>query len=338
MAYIGLPVSLKANSASRTSCKLAHGAADNLLTVSALAYGGREDRPPLVVAPAMDGGMWTHPATQENIQQLQRRGVRIAGPERGRLASGLVAQGRMVEPEILFGEIRRALAENGPLNGTAVLVSAGGTQEAIDPVRYITNRSSGKQGYALAQAALDLGASVTLIAAPNALPTPYGARLITVRSAAEMLDAVQAEVPNHEVLIMAAAVADFRPAEPAAEKIKKENGLPRIDLAATADILKSIPDDPPGRLRLRVGFAAESENLLANAQAKLAGKNLDLIVANDIGAPDAGFEVDTNRVSLLFADGRREDLPLLSKDEVAQRVVMEIAGLLEKGGPADGGA
>lgn len=305
-----------------TLAKLAHGIADNLLTVTALAA-----RCPLLVAPAMDGGMFAHPATQANLATLRERGVIVVGPAEGRMASGLIGLGRMVEPLEIVGHIRLALARNGPLEDRKIVVTAGGTQEPIDPVRLIANRSSGKQGFALAQAALDLGAEVTLIAGATHLPTPIGARRVDVRTAEEMLSAVLEATARADVLLMAAAVADFRPAAPAGDKLKKAGGVPEIRLEYTADILKAVAEtkSQTGFPRLTVGFAAESRNLLANAQAKLRAKKLDLIVANDISATDAGFAVDTNRVTLLDAAGGEEPLPLMSKTEVAERVLERVA-------------
>ncbi len=311
-----------------TLAKLAHGIADNLLSVTALAASC-----PLLLAPAMDGGMYAHPATQKNLETLRQRGALQVGPAQGHLASGMVGVGRMVEPAELLGAARWLLAQNGPLHGRKVVVTAGGTQEAIDPVRTITNRSSGKQGFALAQAALDLGAQVTLITAPVSLDTPYGAERIEVQSAAQMLEAVLGAVDQAQALIMAAAVADFRPSAPAGEKIKKEKGLPQIVLEPTADILKAVAQakSKSGWPRFTLGFAAETQALLQNAQLKLQAKNLDMIVANDIGAPDAGFAVDTNRVTLLHAGGRIEVLDLMSKADVAEIVLARLAELILAG-------
>ena len=303
-----------------TLVKLATGTADDLLSVTALAATC-----PLVIAPAMDGGMFTHPATQANVQCLTERGALILGPEEGHLASGLVAKGRMTEPLTLLGRIRHLLAQQGPLQGKKVVVSAGGTREAVDPVRYLTNHSSGKQGFAIAQAALDAGAAVTLITTAP-LPTPSGAKRIDVDSAQEMLAAVLEETQRADALVMAAAVADFRPAQVAAQKIKKQGGVPTLELAANPDILAEVAKQRRSSHypRVVVGFAAETQNLLHNAQSKLERKALDLIVANDVSATDAGFAVDTNRVTLLYADGTQESLPLQSKTAVAERVVTEI--------------
>ena len=308
-----------------TLAKLAHGLADNLLSVTALAANC-----PVLLAPAMDGGMYTHPATQANLEILRARGITLVGPAEGHLASGLIGLGRMVEPGDIFGHIRLTLAREGLLKDKHVVVSAGGTQEAIDPVRTITNRSSGKQGFALAQAALDLGARVTLVAAPVDLETPIGARRVGVETAEQMLRAVKEAASQADVLLMAAAVADFRPVAPAAVKIKKESELTQIHLQPTVDILKAISEmkRATGFPRILIGFAAESQDLLENARRKLQDKNLDLIAANDISAPDAGFAVDTNRVTLLFSDGRVEPQNLMSKTEVADLILARAAHML----------
>ena len=309
-----------------TLAKLAQGQADSLLTVTALAATC-----PLLLAPAMDGGMFEHAATQANLRRLIERGATIVGPEEGHLASGLVARGRMTEPLVLLGRIRQLLAKAGPLQGRKVVITAGGTREAIDPVRYLSNHSSGKQGYALAQAALDGGADVVLITTTAALPAPVGARLIAINSAQEMLSAVIHECADADALIMAAAVADFRPAEVATQKIKKQaSGAPTIELVRNPDILAAVAQQRQarGRPHVVVGFAAETENLLENAQSKLEQKHLTLIVANDVSASDAGFAVDTNRVTLLGADGTRVTLPLLSKQAVAQAVVERVVDAL----------
>lgn len=311
-----------------TIAKLANGLADNLLTITALATTC-----PLVIAPAMDGGMYLHPATQDNLQKLIKRGVLSIGPAEGHLASGIVGLGRMVEPQELLDHIRLALAKDGPLQGIKVVVTAGGTQEPIDPVRSITNRSSGKQGFALAQAALDLGAQVTLIAAPTCLETPLGAHKEEVLTAEEMLENVQIFTQEADVLIMAAAVADFKPTQSTSHKIKKESGVPEIKLSTTPDILEEVSKlkEMSNHPRITVGFAAESQDLIKNAQLKLQRKRLDLIVANDISSEDAGFGVDTNRVTLLYSNGDSENLPLLSKAEVAGVVLEKIVKLLQKG-------
>ena len=307
-----------------TMAKLAHGIADNLLTVTALAATC-----PILIAPAMDGGMFDHPATQENLRTLQSRGVLVAGPASGHLASGLSGTGRMIEPMEVLGHIRMALGKNGKLAGKKVIVTAGGTQEAIDPVRVITNHSSGKQGYALAQAALDAGAEVYLITTPTALTPPVGARVINVKSVQEMLDALLNE--SADALIMAAAAADFRPRIVAKEKMKKRDGIPQIELEAAPDVLRTVSGSGGEKRRFKVvvGFAAESQSLLENAAEKLKSKGLDFIAANDISAKDAGFGVETNRITLLFANGTQENLPLISKSEAAEKIIEHIARLLE---------
>jgi phosphopantothenoylcysteine decarboxylase/phosphopantothenate--cysteine ligase len=313
----------------QTMAKLAHGLADNLLSLTALAATC-----PVLVAPAMDAGMFAHPATQANLRLLQERGVIVVGPEEGHLASGLVARGRMTEPIDLLGHIRYQLSRGGPLQGRRIVVTAGGTQEPLDPVRMLANRSSGKQGVALAHAALDAGGDVTLIAAPVAVPIPIGVQHVAVRTAADMAEAVLGACQEADALIMAAAVADFRPAQPARQKLKKEQGLPTLALERTPDILAQVARQrqQTGRPRVVVGFAAETENLLHNARAKLQAKALDLIVANDVAGPDSGFAVDTNRVTLLDTQGTVEALPLLSKAEVAQRVIERVLVLVTREG------
>ena len=309
-----------------TIAKLAHGQADTLLTVTALAA-----QCPLIIAPAMDGGMYDHPATQENLDTLRKRGATVIEPAEGHLASGLVGVGRLPETNELLGRVRLVLGQNGLLAAKKVIVTAGGTQEPLDPVRVLTNRSSGKQGYAIAQAALDAGAEVILITAPTSLPLPVGAQVVNVETAQQMLDAVLQESAGADVLIMAAAVADFRPKSMAKDKIKKEGGIPQIELEATEDILKTVSASGFSGRRPRVvmGFAAESQSLLENAANKLQSKNLDLIAANDISAEDAGFAVETNRITLLFKDGHKESLSLMSKSEAAGIIIERIAALLE---------
>ena len=303
--------------------RLAHGLANDLLTVTALAA-----RCPVLVAPAMDGGMFAHPATQANLKTLAERGVTLLGPAEGRMASGLVGRGRMVEPEEILGHVRLALGRKGPLAGRRIVVTAGGTQEPIDPVRFISNRSSGKQGFAVAQVALDRGAQVTLVAGPTALSAPIGARRVDVTTAAEMAEAVLA-VADADALIMAAAVADFRPAQVADQKIKKA-AVPLVELETTVDILSAVAErrEATGKPTVVVGFAAESENLIENAREKVFRKKLSLIVANDISAKDAGFSVDTNRVTLIGSGGGVEPLSLMSKEQVAEVVLERVAGLL----------
>jgi phosphopantothenoylcysteine decarboxylase/phosphopantothenate--cysteine ligase len=315
-----------------TIAKLAHGLADNLLVLSALSFGPGTPEHPLLIAPAMDGGMLNHPATQVNLELLQSRGATIIGPEVGHLASGLEDRGRMTEPVTLLGYIRYLLTRHGPLEGRHVIVTAGGTQEAIDPVRFITNRSSGKQGYALAQAALDAGAQVTLISTPVHLEVPHGAELVGVSSAAEMESATHKACSQADVLLMAAAVADFRPTQSSQQKIKRSSGVPSLELEPTPDILAAVAQQrvQSGHPRVMVGFAAETQDLINNAATKLHAKNLDLVVANDVSDPASGFGVDTNQVTFLHTDGQTESLPLLTKIEVSEKIIVEVIHLLNK--------
>ncbi|MCK5645527.1 MAG: bifunctional phosphopantothenoylcysteine decarboxylase/phosphopantothenate--cysteine ligase CoaBC [Anaerolineales bacterium] len=309
-----------------TLAKIAHGQADSLITITALAA-----KCPMLVAPAMDANMFEQPVTQSNIETLIGRGVAIVGPVEGRMASGQIGLGRFIEPDELLGHIRLALGRHGPLEGLRVIVTAAGTQEPIDSVRSIANSSSGKQGYALAQAAIDRGAEVTLISGVSHLSPPIGAEVISLRTAAEMQQAVLEHVEKTDVLLMAAAVADFRPIKVHVEKLKKSKGIPDIKLEPTEDILGLVAQkqEANGWPRLSVGFAAESENLVDNARAKLEEKNLSLIVANDISLPDAGFEVDTNRVTLIDSEGGVQELPLMSKVEVSEVVLQRVIQLLE---------
>ena len=309
-----------------TISKLAYGSADNLLTITALAC-----ECPILIAPAMDGGMFNAEVTQDNLRILTKRGVYIAGPAEGRFASGLIGKGRLLEPDQLIGHIRLVLGRNGRLADKKVLITAGGTQEPLDPVRVITNKSSGRQGYALAQAGLDSGAQVILITTPTNLTAPIGVRMIEVQTAQQMYQSVLSESTKADILIMAAAVADFRPKKTAKNKMKKREGIPQVELEETEDILKAVADNKSSKKRLRVvvGFAAESRDLLANASDKLKSKKLDFIVANDIASSDAGFGVETNRVTLLFPNGKKESLPLMSKAEVAEAIIEHVAALLE---------
>ncbi len=313
-----------------TLARLALGLADNLLTATLLATPLAAI--PWILAPAMESHMWANPATQAHVATLRQRGAIIVGPGEGRLASGALGVGRMAEPAEILAAARLALARGGPLAGRQVVITAGGTQEPLDPVRYITNASSGKMGVALAEAARDLGASVTLVHAPLAVPTPYGVECVPVRTAQQMCDAVLARLAQADVLIGAAAVADFRPAEAASQKIKKTPGqeVLTIELVRNPDILAEVAARRAeiARPTVVVGFAAETEDLLANAVAKLTAKRLDLIVANDVTRPGSGFAADDNAVTLLFADGRQEALPLLPKREVAQAVLEAVDQIL----------
>lgn len=326
-----------------TIAKLAHGIADNMLTAVALAT-----RAPVLLAPAMHHHMYTHPATVANLDVLRARGVTIIEPEVGRLASGEVGIGRLPETPTLLGALCVALGRNGDLAGRRVVVTAGGTQEPIDPVRYVGNRSSGKMGYALAIEARDRGAHVILISGPVALEAPYGVDVTRVETAEQMRDAVVAAVQDADVLVMSAAVADYRPAQVAAQKLKKE-GLGgaqmyqmgeefSLRLVRTPDILGELAalldgqSGKPGPQRhlIRVGFAAETSNLVTYARAKVVAKHLDLLVANDVSRADSGFGSDTNKVLLFHANGEMEDLPLQPKSEVAATIWDRIVPLLSR--------
>jgi len=310
-----------------TLAKLAHGFADNMLTTTALAC-----RNPILVAPAMETAMWDNPATRANLQILRERGVRVVGPAEGHLASGASGTGRMSEPDELFRAARWVMSRRQPMTGVRVVVSAGGTQEAIDPVRFIGNHSSGKMGYALAQAASDRGADVVLIHGPTSLGKIYGVEDVAVESAEKMHAAVLEAVSDADALIMAAAVADYRPATSTAHKIKKSDRGMNLNLVRTQDILSAVAEkrDENNRLKAVIGFAAETESIVANARDKLNRKRLDLIVANDVSSDDSGFSVDTNRVTLIDSAGKADELPLLQKQEVAEIIIDRLMGLLER--------
>lgn len=303
-----------------TLARLALGLADDALTALALST-----RAPLLLAPAMDGGMYDHPATQEHVAALARRGVHIVGPAEGRLASGRVGQGRMAEVPELLGHIRWLLGRRGDLAGRRLVVTAGGTREPLDPVRVLTNRSTGKMGYALAEAARDRGAWVTLITA-SPLPPPPCVETVRVETALEMRDAVLRACPAADALLMAAAVADYRPAQVHPQKVRKGAGPWTVELVRNPDILAEV-EGP-----LKVGFAAETEEVVERARRKLEAKGLDLIVANDVTAPGSGFGTDTNKVWLVDREGV-EELPLLPKYEVAHRILDRVAALLRRRGP-----
>ena len=302
-----------------TIAKLAAGLADDPLTTTVIATSA-----PLLVAPAMDANMFDHPATQENIAKLRARGVIFAGPSPGRLASGLVGMGRLLEPQELLGHISAALGRDGDLSGRTVVVSAGGTMEPIDPVRVITNHSSGKMGYALAEAVRDRGGLAVLVTAAAGLPAPPLVNVIPVSTAQQMCDAVLEHVKSADALIMAAAVADYRPATEAEQKIKKSAGDLSIDLTKTTDILETARGN-----FVKVGFSAESQNLVENAKVKVKSKGLDLMVANDITEPNSGFGADTNRVFLIDRELNVEDLPLLSKYDVSNHILDRVARLFK---------
>jgi phosphopantothenoylcysteine decarboxylase/phosphopantothenate--cysteine ligase len=276
----------------------------------------------------MNDRMWAHPQTQRNVQHLAELGYRILPPDEGMLAAGEGSgPGRMPEPETIFAHIGRVLEGRGPLTGRRIVVTAGPTREAVDPVRFISNHSSGKMGAALAAAAWRRGADVELIAGPMSVEPPVGPRLTPVESTEQMANAVRTALGHADVLIMAAAPADFTPASVAASKIKKGRTPPTIDLAFTVDILSSTRDARrPGAVV--VGFALETNDVLAHARQKLAAKDLDLIVVNDATEPGAGFGVDTNRVTLLDREGREDRLELMPKSAVADAILDRVEGLL----------
>jgi phosphopantothenoylcysteine decarboxylase/phosphopantothenate--cysteine ligase len=294
-----------------TIARLALGLADDLLQLVALSTAA-----PLLIAPAMEDRMYRHPATQEHITSLTARGATVVGPESGRLASGEIGEGRLAEPATISSAARFVLGRSGPLHGRRVVVSAGGTREPLDPVRYIGNRSSGTMGYAIAAAAIEAGAEVTLVSGPVAAPPPYGANVIGVETAAEMQQAIELASDQADILIMAAAVADFRPAARSERKIKKDAATSHLDLrlVRNPDILAEL--DRPGLVR--IGFAAETDDLIENARRKLAAKRLDAIVANDaaatIGSPDS-------QATILLRDGTIVPLPQMSKRKLAREIV-----------------
>src|SRR5579859_3813123 len=323
-----------------TIAKLAHGTADNMLTAVALAT-----KAPLLLAPAMHQNMYTHPATQANLALLRERGAFIVEPELGRLASGEVGVGRLPDTSVLLGAINVVLGRTGDLAGRLVVVTAGGTQEPIDPVRFVGNHSSGKMGYALATEARDRGAQVVLISGPVALEAPYGVELRKVGTALQMRDAVLQAILTADVLVMSAAVADFRPMAPASQKIKKGSGEKRgaddqgefpLYLMPNPDILGELANMPSGhngnevsqRRLVRVGFAAETNDLVVNAQSKLVKKHLDLLIANDVSRQDSGFGTETNKVLIFHAHGEMEDLPVMPKTEVAATIWDRVVALL----------
>lgn len=306
----------------RTVARLALGLGDDFLSCIYLA-----SRCPVVVAPAMDCDMFEHPAVQENLKRLRDRGVHVVEPDTGPLASGMVGRGRLAELSAILGRIESILVPRRDLTGQTILVTAGPTREPLDPVRFLSNRSSGKMGYAIAGAAAARGAHAILVSGPTALQPPAGVDVIHVETAEEMCRAVLATLEIAQAVIKAAAVADYRPTRRADRKIKKDQAVPEITLEPTPDILAEIGKRKGSRVL--VGFAAETDDLVANARKKLQRKHLDLVVANDVGRPDAGFDVDTNRVTILDAAGGIEELPLLSKREVADRILDRVAALLK---------
>ena len=303
-----------------TIAKIAWGLADDALTTTLLAT-----RATVIVAPAMDAHMYRNPATRHNVEMLTSRGIYLAGPAEGRLASGMTGLGRMVEPSELMGHIRLVLGRQGDLAARKLVVSAGGTQEPVDPVRVLSNRSSGKMGYAIAEAARDRGADTVLVSAPTALTDPVGVSVVRVETALQMREAVLEACRGADALIMAAAVADWRSAETADQKVKKGAADSwSIDLTRNPDILSEVQSEG----LVKVGFAAESEDLLASAQAKLMAKGLHLVAANDITSSEGGFAADVNRVVLLDREGGAEELPLMSKYEVGHRILDRVASIL----------
>ncbi|RZP39279.1 MAG: bifunctional phosphopantothenoylcysteine decarboxylase/phosphopantothenate--cysteine ligase CoaBC [Acidimicrobiales bacterium] len=299
----------------------ASGISNDLLTATLVAT-----RAPVVVCPAMHTEMWEHAAVQNNLETLKSRGVIVVAPEEGRLAGGDLGSGRLADPEKVFDVIKEILT-TGDLNGRKVVITAGGTREAIDPVRYVGNRSTGKQGYAIAEAAVARGAKVTLISTV-AIEAPPGVELISVESAAQMHEAVL-EQADADVIVMAAAVADFRPVETSDSKIKKDGGPPDLHLEATADILFDLGAAKRSG-QVIVGFAAETDDLIAHAQNKLERKNVDVIVANDVSAPKVGFAHETNEVTILEANGSQRHVSLRSKRQIADEVLDTVAEILAR--------
>jgi phosphopantothenoylcysteine decarboxylase/phosphopantothenate--cysteine ligase len=293
--------------------KMAGGIADDMLTTIVMAT-----KAPVLLAPAMNVHMWENPICQENIQKLRGRGFHFIDPEAGELACGYEGKGRLAEIPAIVEEIRAILSPQD-LSGETLLVTAGPTEEPIDPVRFLSNRSSGKMGFAVARAARLRGARVILVSGPSALPAPSGVKFIPVRTAAEMREAVLGSLAGVSVLVMAAAVSDYRPKVTSPEKIKKSQAELTLPLELNPDILREAGQRK--EKRFLIGFAAETESLLANARKKLAEKNLDLIVANDVGLPGAGFAVDTNLVKLIDRSGKIEELPLMGKEDLADRVL-----------------
>jgi len=300
--------------------KLAVGIADDMLCCTVLAT-----KAPVLIAPAMETNMYNNPATQDNLSKLKARDFVIIAPATGWLVSGKEGRGRLADINDIIGSIRQVLGRGGDLAGKHIVVSTGGTQEPIDPVRYISNRSSGKMGYALAEAARDRGAKVTLVTAPTSLPEPIGVDVVKVNTAQEMRQAVENVTPQADALVMAAAVADYRPTKAAKDKIKKGEAGLTLKLEYTPDILGSVKGN-----FIKVGFAAESSNLVENAKQKLKQKGLDLIVANDITASDGGFGADSNRVTIIDREGKVDSLPLMPKREVADKILGRVVELLGK--------
>ena len=300
--------------------KFSRGISDDFLSTLYLATAA-----PVVVAPAMNVNMWNHPATQENLQRLRGCGVYVVDPDEGYLACGMTGAGRLAGQDAIVAAVREVLRIRRDLEGQTVLLTAGPTQEAIDPVRYLTNRSSGRMGYAVAEAAAQRGAKVILVSGPTALETPANVTRLEVRTAAEMLAAVEQYFAEATIAIFAAAVADYRPADAASSKIKRSGDAISLQLVPNTDILATLARKKDSRVM--VGFAAETERVAENARKKLKDKNADLIVANDVTSAGAGFDVDTNVVTLFSRDGRDLPLPKLTKREVAHRILDEVVRL-----------
>jgi phosphopantothenoylcysteine decarboxylase/phosphopantothenate--cysteine ligase len=305
--------------------KYAHGISDDLLSATLLATTA-----PVLLAPAMHTEMWEHAAVQDNLAVLRRRGVHVVDPGEGRLAGGDTGPGRLAEPGRIVAAAAEVLAAGGDLGGRRVLVTAGGTREPIDPVRFVGNRSSGKMGYAVAEAAARRGAAVTLVTTIGRPAETSGIEIVRVQTAEEMAAAVLSRVADSDAVVMAAAVADFRPKAIADEKLKKRDGVPDVVLEPTPDILAMLGErKQPGQVV--VGFAAETEHVREHAAEKLAAKRVDLMVANDVSAPDSGFEVDTNQAILLYSSGSWEETPLLDKRELAGLILDRLAAVLDDG-------
>jgi phosphopantothenoylcysteine decarboxylase/phosphopantothenate--cysteine ligase len=314
---------LVAPATANTLAKFANGIADDFLSTLYISTTA-----PVLVAPAMNVEMWAHPATRDNVRRLRERGVHVIDPGEGYLACRTVGAGRLAEPAEIVQRACEIIGlksspepsntSNDSLHGERVLITAGPTQEAVDPVRFLSNRSSGKMGYAVVEAALERGAAVTLISGPVSIDPPKGVRTISVRSAAEMYEAVKDNLDDATIVVMAAAVADYRPSNTHRQKIKKNGDAIVLTLEPTDDILAAVGGTKGSRIV--IGFAAETENLIENAKKKLNEKGADLIVANDVSASDSGFDVDTNRITLVSPEGV-DELPLMSKQDAAARIV-----------------
>jgi len=302
-----------------TIAKIAAGIADDMLTCTVLATEA-----PVVIAPAMNVNMYQNSITQGNISRLKERGFSVVEPGYGRLASGKMGTGRLADTKEIIGMVHKVMGRNGDLSGKRIVVTAGGTREIIDPVRYIGNRSSGKMGYAIAEAARDRGSEVLLVTAPTSLAKPAGIEVTDVESVIQMKEAVASACSNADALIMAAAPADFQVKNINDQKIKKKAGGITLELVETPDILKDVNGN-----FIKIGFAAESQNLIENARDKLHRKKLHMIVANDITATDSGFSTDTNKVAIIDKDGTLENMPLMSKRELADSILDRVVKLLK---------